>query len=374
MELYFDNAATTMMSKKSIESYTNTALLFPGNPSSNHRLGEKAKEELERRRDHIASILGVDSSSLTFTSGATESISLFFSSLLWLEKGRVIISRIEHEAVSSWSGYLKKQGWDVVSLKTKGGFVDKNELKALLTPETRAVFIMSVNNVVGTIEPIEELVKTVRDFEKSINHRIYFFSDSVQALGKTDLNLKKWDIDGASFSAHKINGPRGVGLLYAKNPNMIRPLAKAGGQENQRRGGTENLPAIAAFDTALSEWYEEKDEIEKRARAIKEYLIKELEALKLKILSPENSSPFILSFEAPLPSEVFTRILMDKGICVSAGSACSNNAKGKTENVLEAMGIKNQSARKAIRVSLGRTTTIEEAKELSKALKEICNG
>ena len=155
---------------------------------------------------------------------------------------------------------------------------------------------------------------------------------------------------------------------------MIRPLAKAGGQENQRRGGTENLPAIAAFDTALSEWYDEKDEIEKRARAIKEYLIKELEALNLKILSPENSSPFILSFEAPLPSEVFTRILMDKGICVSAGSACSNNAKGKTENVLEAMGIKNQSARKAIRVSLGRTTTIEEAKELSKALKEICNG
>ena len=374
MELYFDNAATTPMSPKSIDSYIHYAHSFPGNPSSNHRLGEKAKEELEKIREDMARLLEVESSSLIFTSGATEAISLFFSSLLWLERGRIIISRIEHEAVSSWSVYLKKLGWDIVTLKAKGGFVSKEDLLDSLSNDTRAVFIMSVNNVVGAIEPIEELVGVVREYERKVNHHIYFFSDSVQALGKTDLELKRWDVDGASFSSHKINGPRGVGLLYAKNPNMIRPLAKAGGQENGHRGGTENLPGIAAFDTALNEWFSEKDEIVNRAKEIKELLSDGIRSLNLRIFSPQNSSPFILSFEAPLPSEVFTRILMDRGVCVSAGSACSNNSRGKTVAILEAMGIRNQSSRRAIRISWGRMTKLEEAERLLEILKEVCNG
>lgn len=373
MEIYFDNAATTLLSKKASEEYIKTSLLYPGNPSSIHRLGIKAKKELEKRREHIASLLSVDPNSIIFTSGATEAISLFFQSLLWMEKGTIIISRIEHEAVSSWVPYLKKMGWNVIFLKAKGGFVSREDLFSSLTPNTKAVAIMSVNNTTGAIEPIEELVKCTREYEKKNGRKILFFSDSVQALGKIDLRLKEWDVDGASFSAHKINGPRGIGFLYSKNPELIRPLSQAGGQEKGKRGGTENLAAIASLDVALTSYLENREENEKRIREIKEYLVREITKIGLNIFSPQNSSPYILSIEAPLPSEVFTRMLMDKNICVSSGSACSNNAKGKTEGILEAMGIQNQRAKKAIRISMCNDTTMLEAEELIKALREIIN-
>ncbi len=371
MDFYFDNAATTKMSPSAREEYIRVCNEYIGNPSSNHRLGIKAKGLLEEKRASIASALGVGSDNLIFTSGATESVALFFQTLLWLETGTLIISRIEHEAVSSWAKYFEKQGWRVLRLKAKGGFVSPGELKETLTEDTRAVFVMSVNNVTGAIEPVKDLVDTVREYEKEHRKKILFFSDSVQALGKSELSLKEWDIDGASFSAHKINGPRGVGLLYTKNSSLIHPLASGGGQEKGRRGGTENLAGIAAFERALSEWMNDREKSAEKAGEIKRYISSSLSSLGLRILSPEHSSPYILSIEGPLPSEVFTRMLFDKGFAVSSGSACSNNAKGKSEAVLEAMGISNSSAKKAIRISLSRDTTLEEAECLVKAFKEL---
>lgn len=374
MEFYFDNAATTPISPSALEEYNRVSKEVTGNPSSNHRQGAAAKKLLEEKRESIASMLGVEGRNLIFTSGATESIALFFQTLMWLEKGTVIISRIEHEAVQSWAKILKKLGWNVLPVRARGGFVSPEELVATLTEDTKAVFVMSVNNVTGAIEPIKELVEVVREYEKEKRKKILFFSDSVQALGKTELDLKGWDIDGASFSAHKINGPRGIGLLYTKNPDLIHPLAPAGGQERGRRGGTENLPAIAAFETALREWTEHKSTNAENAAAIKKYLVDNLLSMGISIFSPQNSSPYILSMEGTLPSEVFTRILMDKGFCVSSGSACSNNAKGRSESILEAMGISNQRAQRAVRISLSKNTRMEEAQLLVKAVKEIVNG
>ena len=374
MDFYFDNAATTPVSQRALEEYERVSREIYGNPSSNHRLGTRAKALLEEKRESIASMLKVDSRSIIFTSGATESIALFFESLLWMEKGTVIISRIEHEAVSSWGKYLKKLGWNVLTIRAKGGFVSPDELRETLTPDTKAVFIMSVNNVTGAIEPIPGLVRTVREYEKENGKKILFFSDSVQALGKTGLDLRKWDVDGASFSGHKINGPRGIGMLYAKNPEIIHPLAPAGGQEKGKRGGTENLPAIAALETALGEWMEKREENERKAGEIKSYIKTNLEKMGISIFSPDNSSPYILSVEGPLPSEVFTRMLIDKGFCVSSGSACSNNAKGKSESILEAMGINNRRAGKAVRISLSKDTSFSDAEALVKAFGELING
>ena len=374
MAIYFDNAATTALSKRAREVYINTAENFAGNPSSVHRDGHKAKEELDRNREKIASLLGVKSSSLIFTSGATESITAFFSSLLWQEPGEILVSRIEHEAVSSQMAILKRFGWEVKTLKAKGGFVSIEEVKEKLSPKTKVVAVMAVNNVTGAIQDIKGLVSAVREFEKENRKKIFFFSDSVQALGKTGLDLVESDVDGASFSSHKINGPRGVGMLYLKNPNAFRSYAPAGGQESGRRGGTENLPGIAAFAEALSEWYENRVEKEDAIRKINRILREELSKLNLTILSPENSTPYILSLSATLPSEVFARILMDKGFCVSSGSACSNNAKGKAESIYEAMGVRHDLAAKAIRISFDNNSTEEEAELLLKAFQEIING
>lgn len=374
MALYFDNAATTLMSKRAQEVYLHTAENYRGNPSSVHRMGHSAKEELERNRKIIASILNVKSSSIIFTSGATESITAFFSSLLWQEPGEILISRIEHEAVSSQLAILERFGWSVKKLKARGGFVSAEELRANLSSKTKLVAVMAVNNVTGAIQPIKELVDAVREFERENRRKIAFFSDSVQALGKTGFDLTESDVDAASFSSHKINGPRGVGILYLKNPNAFRSYASAGGQESGRRGGTENLAGIAAFAEALSEWYENRKEKEEKARRINSYLRFELSKLNLPILSPENATPYILSISATLPSEVFARMLMDKGFCVSSGSACSNNAKGKAESIYEAMGIKHELATKAIRISIDNNTKEEEAELLVKAFQEIING
>ncbi len=374
MDFYFDNAATTPVSERALEEYERVSRIVYGNPSSNHRLGTRAKALLEEKRESVASQLGVGKENIIFTSGATEAVALFTESLLWLDKGTIVMSRIEHEAVSSWAKFLEKSGWNVVKIRARGGFVSPSELKDALTPDTKAVFIMSVNNVTGAIEPVEELVKSVREYEKEHGRKILFFSDSVQALGKTGLDLRKWDVDGASFSAHKINGPRGIGMLYVKNPSIIHPLAAAGGQEGGRRGGTENLPAIAAFECALSEWMENRAEREKKTGEIRAYIKTELEKMGINVFSPDNSSPYILSVEAPLPSEVFTRMLMDKGFCVSSGSACSNNRKGKTEGILEAMGIDNRRAGKAVRISLSKDTSLSDAEALVKAFGELLNG
>ena len=375
MTHYFDNAATTYLSDRALRAYIETAEEYRANPSSIHREGQKAKEKLEATRSEFAKLLNVDEKSLFFTSGATESISVFFSSLLWQEPGVIISDKIEHEALSSFFPILERYGWKIEFVKVKGGFVSPLDIKEKLTKEVKVVAIMNTNNVIGAIEPIEEISRIIKEKENEFNHRISFFSDSVQALGKTDLDLMNSGVDAASFSAHKINGPRGVGLLYLKNPERLRSIAAAGGQERGKRGGTENLAGIVAFKAALEEWMENRDESEERVRECNETLRNGLLELGYKVISPSvNTTPYILSFSQNLPSEVFTRVMADKGFCVSSGSACSNNAKGKSEGILQAMGVKAEDARRAVRVSFSKDSTLEDTKALLKAIEEVKNN
>ena len=371
---YFDYAATSPMSQRAVTSYVECAKAFPLNPSSIHRGGREAHEELEKARMKVSSILGIRPEQTIFTSGATEAINIVFSSLLWQKSpGRVLISRIEHDAIKAFIPLLKDKGWDVVMLKAKKGFVDPEEVKENLSPETRLVAVMAVNNVNGAIEPTNEISSVIREYEKTIKHKIVFFSDSVQALAKTTLDLEKSGVDAASFSAHKISGPRGVGMLYMRSRNLIRPLSSAGGQEMGMRGGTENLAGIVSFASALEEAYERREEKEERIKALSEKMKREFESIGLQLNSEGNTSPYIINVSTPFPSEVFTRMLDDKGFSVSSGSACSNNAK-KGENIIEAMGYGAKRASSSIRISLSDETDDIEVDNLITAIKEIASG
>ena len=361
---YFDNAATTEISEEALRTYVSVSTECFANPSSKHKDGLKAKKRLEDARAHFASMLHAKSENLFFTSGASESIATVLSSLLWAKRpGRVIFSAIEHEAVLSYTPILKEKGFDVVTVKAKGGFVKPEELEALLTPDTKLVAIQYVNNVVGTINDIKALVGVVRKKEKETGRKIFFFSDSVQALGKLDIDLTALDVDGASFSAHKISGPRGVGLLYLKRPEL-QVLAKAGGQERGVRGGTENLPAIAAFETALAT-YEKRDDI----LALNARLREIFAGCGIKVLSPDHDiTGYVITITTPLPSEVLTRMLSDEGYSVSSGSACSNNAKGKSENVIIALGYSMNDAKGTVRISFSPESDEKEALTLAELI------
>ena len=374
MDLYFDNAATTRISENALAAYAYASITYPANPSSVHKAGLEAKRKLEEERARIASLMGTRPESLFFTSGATESIAAVLSSLLLPTPGKVIISSIEHEAVSSWLPALREHGWKAAVLRARNGFVSPEDLRAELTPDTKAVAVMSVNNVTGAIQPIPELVRTVREYEKEGKRHILFFSDSVQALGKVDFPLEGSGVDAASFSGHKINGPRGIGMLYLRQPQSFRPLAPAGGQERGKRGGTENLPAISALRAAVEEWLPDAEANRKRIGRIREKCINALRSMGLRILSPEASSPYIISFASPLPSEVFTRMLSDRGVMASSGSACSNNARGEGERILLGMGIKPQDAARAVRISFSKDTSEEAADELIRIMEETVNG
>ena len=361
---YFDNAATTEISEEALRTYVSVSTECFANPSSKHKDGLKAKKRLEDARSHFASMLHAKSENLFFTSGASESIATVLSSLLWAKRpGRVIFSAIEHEAVLSYTPILKEKGFDVVTVKAKGGFVKPEELESLLTPDTKLVAIQYVNNVVGTINDIKALVGVVRKKEKETGRKIFFFSDSVQALGKLDIDLTALDVDGASFSAHKISGPRGVGLLYLKRPEL-QVLAKAGGQERGVRGGTENLPAIAAFETALAT-YEKRDDI----LALNARLREIFTGCGIKVLSPDHDiTGYVITITTQLPSEVLTRMLSDEGCSVSSGSACSNNAKGKSENVIIALGYSMNDAKGTVRISFSPESDEKEALALAELI------
>ncbi|MCK9599389.1 MAG: aminotransferase class V-fold PLP-dependent enzyme, partial [Sphaerochaeta sp.] len=243
---YFDNAATTSMSRSALDAYTKAVVQYRGNPSSLHQEGRDAKAFLEQTRADLAGLLGVDPLSLTFTSGATESNAIILNSLIWKErKGQVILSGIEHPSVSEYARLLKQLGWKVTTLAAPNGFVQKEDLQKALSSETRLVCIMLVNNVVGTIQDVGGLVEVVRAFESEHNNRkIHVHTDATQALGKIRFDLQAMGIDSASFSAHKLHGPRGVGLLYNTNAG-IESLSRGGLQERGLRPGTENIGGIA---------------------------------------------------------------------------------------------------------------------------------
>ncbi len=374
---YFDNAATTKISDEALKAYVYSSTHYWGNPSSLHKEGSKAHERLEAVRKQLSDLLGVNPSTLTFTSGATESNAIILQSLLWSsQSGDVLIPTIEHDAVSGYSHLFKSKGWNVATLDAPNGFVQPEEIRKRLNPKTRMVVCMLVNNVMGTIQNVREMVHIVRSYETQTGRKIHFHTDATQALGKIPFSLTELGVDSAAFSAHKLHGPKGVGLLYNRDAG-ITPLSRGGGQERGFRPGTENLAGIEAMGVAVKEALCNLDTHLSHYRALNDLARKMLSSSPhISILSPlKGCSPAILNISNDkLPSEVLSRMLYDKGYYVSSGSACSNNAKGHLGSILLAMRLSPELAKGSIRISFGTDNTEEETKGLCETLLSLMGG
>jgi cysteine desulfurase len=368
---YFDWAATALPLPLS------DAAPF-GNPSSRHLEGRIAREALEQARSRCAAVLGVPAKHLYFTSGGTESNAIPLHSLLLRKNAAgVLISAVEHPSVRENALVLERMGkvLGIIGVE-KDGRVTEKTLEAALNklPGVRFVSIMTVNNEVGAVTDIPTLVKFLRNRE---GPPIHVHSDMVQALGKIPLDLPNWDIDSASFSAHKIGGPRGIGLLYLRKPQEV--LYTGGGQEGGIRPGTENTDGALALAECMERRAATQMVMVNHEAAVSRWktLIGCLRSLDRCFLIPEDRrdtdprfSPWLLQagFRG-IPGEVMARALDDAGFAVSTGSACSSRSRNRP--VLTAMGISEDRSFEGVRFSQGWTTNIEEIEKLILGIKDI---
>lgn len=361
--LYLDHAATTPLRAEVAEAMAPFWQERFGNPSSLHHVGKAAHKALREARAQIAQALGgVDPSTLIATSGATEANNLALKGLAFglRHQGRHLISTpIEHPSVLEPLAWLRSEGWDITFLPPDAeGRVSPDDLAAALRPDTVLVSIMHGNNEIGVLQPLEALGSVTRA------HNVLFHVDAVQTVGKLPLNLTHVPVDCLSLSAHKLYGPKGVGLLYANIPTQthLTPWLHGGGQESGCRSGTENLPGLVGLATALTLALEEQPQLTPRLHALQERLLTDLLALapEARLNGPRNVTQRVpgnvnVSFP-PLEGEALVLRLDLEGICVSSGSAC-HQGRLTGSHVLHALGTDDATAQSSLRLSLGRTTT-----------------
>ena len=348
-----------------------------GNPSSRHLEGREARGALEDARNRCAAALGVKAKHLFFTSGGTESNALVLFSTLFRNRGDILASAVEHPSVSENCRVLERLGKRVFPIAVEGdGRVSPRTLEAALkkNPGARLAAIMGVNNETGAVMDLPGLIDRIRNREGA---PVHVHCDMVQAMGKIPLDLTALDVDSASLSAHKLGGPRGIGLLYCRKD--LDPLYSGGGQEGGKRPGTENTAGVLALADCLEKRLDPdtlRGEYEAASGRWKT-LIHALRNLGRCSLIPRDRgegdprfSPYILqaAFE-DIPGEVMVRILDDAGFAVSTGSACSSASEKRP--ILAAMGVDEQTAFRGIRISQGWSTSIEDVEALINAIGEM---
>ncbi len=363
LNIYFDNAATTMVCKEAADAAYEVMTKSYGNPSSLHTMGMESEKILSDSRKNIATALSVSDKTVYFTSGGTESDNIAVIGTVTRnarKRKTIITSACEHPAVSAPFDVLGTMGYNVLKIKiTPEGLIDLNHLESLLSDDVSFVSIMHINNETGCIMPLGDAIKLIR--KKSPDAIIH--SDMVQAFGK----VKKEDVDIASISSHKIHGPKGVGALYIKEGIHINPTLHGGGQEKDIRPGTQNMPGIAGFGVAAKML--DTEGTTAHLSALKEKFINYLSDIEDIKINGENTAPHILnvSFKGTR-SEVLLHMLESEGIMVSSGSACSSN-KPSPSPVLTAMGLSHEYIDSAIRFSFSRYNTEEEIDKCAAVLK-----
>ena len=371
--IYLDWAATAKPNKRLISEAIEASYQYFGNPSSIHTEGKKASEMKERMRENIAHLLGANSSDIIFTSGGTEGNQIVITSLLNHPfKNEILVGESEHASCSQMLKSMKEAGYKVNVLPTNNGFITPETVLKNITEKTALVSIMLVNNEIGLVEPIKEIALALKEEGKGV----HFHSDMVQAFGKIPINLKDLGVDSAVFSAHKIGAMRGIGILYLKK--KITPFLVGGGQEAGFRAGTENIAGIISLEKCLSECTLLMEERLKKVQFLSDFLIEELKKIDGVDVFPSvrnekknQFSPYIVSFyNHYIRGEVLVRMMSDKDIAISSGSACSANSKNKNTFNFCLPKYRDNIAR----VSIGYDSTKEELSYFVAILKEIIGG
>jgi cysteine desulfurase len=370
--VYLDNAASTKISsgvlEKMMESYSENY----GNPSSTHKLGQKARAAIETARSMIAGYIGVESKEIIFTSGGAEGNNLVIRGALnaYSSKGKhIITSKIEHSTVLKTCQQLENEGYEVTYIDVdENGVINLEQLKNSIRKDTVIVSIMYANNETGVKQPIEEIGQILE------NTDIIFHTDAVQAMCKEKIFPKDLKIGAMTVTAHKFYGPKGAGFVYLDKKFQVEKEIWGGSQERNRRAGTENLQGILGLGTAMEEAYENMERIEAMEEEIHEYLERRLknEIEDIKINGEKSPRLKTITNLCLKGCDIQTLLIaLDlRGICVSGGSACMSGAH-EDSHVLKEMGLNSEELKSSFRVSIGKDTTIEEIDYFIDNLKEI---
>ncbi|MBP5306002.1 MAG: cysteine desulfurase NifS [Lachnospiraceae bacterium] len=372
MFIYADNAATTAVSKTALDAMLTCFTDNYGNPSSLYEVGQNAKTTLENARNEIAAVLNASARDIYFTSGGSEADNqaIISAARIGEKKGKkhIISSAFEHHAVLHTLKKLEKEGFEVTLLDVhSNGIVDPSEVAAAIKEDTCLVTIMYANNEIGTIQPIKEIGAICR--EKGV----LFHTDAVQAAGHLHIDVEDQNIDMLSISGHKFHGPKGTGVLYARRGILLTNIIEGGAQERGKRGGTENVPAIAGMAAALKE---ENANIEKNAEKlvkVRDRIIAGLAKIPYSELNGDkaNRLPGNINFcFEGIEGESLLLLLDDKGICASSGSACTSGSLDPS-HVLLAIGRPHEVAHGSLRLSLGNDITEEQADYIIKSVEEV---
>lgn len=374
MEVYFDNSATTRCYDSVKDIVVKAMTEDFGNPSAMHLKGVEAEKYIKSSAESLARLLKVQEKEILFTSGGTESDNLALIGAAFANKrsgNHIITTSVEHPAVSQPALFLQEQGFEVTYLPVDSrGVVKMDALKAVLREDTILVSVMYVNNEVGAVMPVEEIAALVH--EKS--PRALFHVDAIQAFGKYRIYPKKMGIDFLSVSGHKIHGPKGVGFLYINEKAKIQPQILGGGQQGGMRSGTDNVPGIAGLGAAAVEIYKNLEENVENMYRLKEHIAQGLEKIgdiRINGMDLREGAPQILSISVMgVRSEVLLHSLEERGIYVSAGSACSSH-KRKPSATLAAMGMSKDQIESTVRLSFCEENTIEEADYFLQVMGEL---
>lgn len=373
-KIYLDNGATTKVDEEVVKAMESYFTEDYGNASSIHLYGQDAKKAIDTARKIISDKINAEAEEIIFTSGGTESNNTALKIIAELkkkeDKNQIIISKIEHPSIIETCKFLKTKGFEIIYVDVdEKGIIRLDQLRKSLTPKTALVSIMHANNEVGTIQPLKEIGKLCRE------NNIIFHTDAVQSFTKAKLDVKEYNIDLASFSAHKLHGPKGIGALYVRKGIKLKSFLHGGHQENSRRAGTENIPAIVGFGKAVELTGKiDLDAMKDLRGYMIEKVLKEIPNSRLNG-DEENrlQNNINVSFDY-IEGEALLTKLDENGIAVSTGSACSSKDL-EPSHVLIAMGLHPVQAHGSIRITLSRYTKKEEldytVQCLKKAVEEL---